>query len=276
MSAPVIAPVKLGTLATSWFESGSGTAGAVLMLHSLGLDARAFDPLRDALPSDWRVVSFDQRGHGAAAAESPRSLEQLSDDACAAIEQCGVNGVHLLGHSMGGAVAALAAVRLGGRVASLTLLATPAAGHPVFETRAQAALDDGMAAAIDATLERWFGAPCMSFASPGSHAIAYARAALSAMNPASFAAAWRALARFEGYPPLAKRLPRTQLIAGAKDLSTPAVAMRSIVEAIIAGGATDTPVFHQIEDAGHMLPLTHPSIVAAALLSHWRAAASRP
>lgn len=269
MSLLATPTVSSGTAESVWRQSGTGTAGTVLMLHSLGLDSRAFDGIRGALPDDWRIVSFDQRGHGQAAGTPARSLDELVDDACRVIDSCTARQVHLVGHSMGGAVAALSAARRGPRVASLALIATPAAGYPSFNARAQAAMEEGMRGAIPATLERWFGAePVQSEA----EAIAYARDALSAMRPAGFAAAWMALANFDGYESIASRLPCTRLIAGVEDLSTPPASMRSIFNTLVAAGVQPTPVFDEIRDAGHMLVLTHARAVAVALQTHWLAA----
>jgi 3-oxoadipate enol-lactonase len=267
LATPTVSP---GTPESAWRQSGTGVAGTVFMLHSLGLDSRAFDGIRAALPDDWHIVSFDQRGHGKAADTPTRSLDELVDDACQVIDSCAARQVHLVGHSMGGAVAALSAARLGPRVASLALIATPAAGYPAFNARAQAALEEGMQVAIPATLERWFGTepdPCEA------ETIAYAQDALSAMAPAGFAAAWRALASFEGYQSIGHRVPCTRLIAGGRDLSTPPDSMRSIFNTLIAAGAQPTPVFDEIGNAGHMLVLTHAPAVAAALQTHWLSAA---
>lgn len=267
LATPTASP---GTPESAWRQSGSGAAGTVLMLHSLGLDSRAFDGIRAALPDDWHIVSFDQRGHGKAAGTPARSLDELLDDACLVIDSCDARQVHVVGHSMGGAVAALSAARLGPRVASLALIATPAAGHPTFNARAQAAIEEGMQVAIPATLERWFGAEPEQCE---AEAIVYAQDALSAMTPTGFAAAWRALATFGGYQPIEHRLPGTRLIAGVRDLSTPPSSMRSIFNTLIAAGAQPAPVFDEIDNAGHMLVLTHAPAVAAALQTHWLCAA---
>lgn len=270
------ADIRFGTLKTRCVcgtggivNLDSGAAGTVLALHSLGLDRHAFDRLRGVLPSRWRVISFDQRGHGTAATQHAEKLDTYAEDANAALATCGDEPVHLLGHSMGGVVAALMAatmnVRAPGRIASLALVATPAAGNAAFAERGASALADGMAAVIDVTLARWFN---------GRHtpadAIAYATATLRAMQPAGFAAAWSALAGFAGYSDIALNLPPTLCIAAADDLSTPPAAMRLIVDAFAAVGRADAVTFSTVAGAGHMALLTAAPAIAPLLEAHWQ------
>ncbi|MDB5819278.1 MAG: hypothetical protein JWQ11_2918, partial [Rhizobacter sp.] len=240
-----VQPQRLGSLSTRVTRSGTGGQGCVLALHSLGLDAHAFDALGDALGDQWQVVSFDQRGHGAAASQAAADLGTYVDDAMAALALCGDRAVHLLGHSMGGAVAALLAERMASRergcLASLTLVATPAAGHAAFALRGAPALAAGMDAVVPDTLQRWFGDAA------DTASTRYARSTLQAMQPEGFAAAWQALAGFEGYERIAAHLPATLCIAGADDLSTPPRVMQAIVDAFTRAGHESAASLQTIE-----------------------------
>lgn len=252
-----------------WHECGDASAGTALMLHSLGLDGRAFAALWRALPKGWRLISYDQLGHGAAAGATDFTFADCVADALRALDLA-PGPVHVLGHSMGGAVAACAAASAPGKVASLTLVATPPAGMPVFVERGQAALDGGMDAVVAPTLARWFGP---DGSAGNADAIAYARSALHAMAPAGFAAAWRALASFGGYADLAAALPPTLCVAGALDLSTPPPALQAICDALRTGqgqpGAGEAARVETIAGHGHMLPLTAPEALARLLAAHW-------
>lgn len=262
---------SLGDFRTDVVRSGDGAAGTVLALHSLGLDAHAFDALRRALDGHWRIVSFDQRGHGTSAGTSNASLDQYVQDAIAALAGCGEAPVHVLGHSMGGAVAALLAAsvmrRASGRIASLTLLSTPAHGGAVFTQRGAEVRAGGMAAASAQTLARWFGDTRGLDHAPQ----AYAQAALARMQPAGLAGAWEALSQFPGYAGLVQDLPPTLCIAAADDRSTPPRAMQAIVDAFVAAGRGDRVELSTLDGGGHMAPLFATPPLVAALTAHWRA-----
>src|SRR3546814_16911999 len=88
-------------------RSGLHEGPPVLLLHALGLDRRAFDPLRHALGGSLDIISYDHRGHGSRASEESFTLQMLVDDALDMIRWIN-RPVHLLGHALGGVVATLA------------------------------------------------------------------------------------------------------------------------------------------------------------------------
>lgn len=238
------------------------TTARVVMLHSIGLDGQAYDSMGALLPPEFEFTACDQRGHGSRATENTFVLSDLVDDAVAEVQRL-PRSVHLVGHSMGGCIAALAAARLGKQVASLTLMATPPYGMPVFADRAQAVLQNPEAAAQE-TLARWFAGE----SAPSELAKVTAWRAMQRATPAAMAAAWNALASFGGYETIAGRLPRTLCIAGTADASTPPAAMTRIVEARLAAQPGAEIRLLSVEGAGHMFPLTHPRQVALMLAAH--------
>ena len=71
-----------------------------------------------------RVLILDNRGHGrssAPLAESAYSVEQMASDLDGLVRHVGFERFHLVGHSMGGAIAQEIALRLPERLLSLTL-----------------------------------------------------------------------------------------------------------------------------------------------------------
>jgi pimeloyl-ACP methyl ester carboxylesterase len=237
------------------------------MLHSLGLNRMAFDRLSAKIGVGWSVNSFDMYAHGAASALTAFNLNDCVDAAVAAVEHIGDEKVHLVGHSMGGTIAALCCARIPARIASLALIATPPVGGPAFSGRGEEARRLGIGAMIGPTINRWFGVGPSALQS--SDAISYARECLQSMEAEGFASSWEALASFKGYWNLAKFMPmHTVCIAGADDASTPPILMAQIQQA-----CQPKPIsIEVVADSGHMLPLTKPESLAALLEELWSTA----
>ena len=242
----------------------------VLALHSIGLNGRSFRPLAQALAeqADVRVFALDLRGHGKRADLGEFDFDDYVDDAVRAIACIGSPVIHVMGHSLGGAIAASAAARLapdaGCTVGSLSLLASPAQGGDVFRERAADCLSKGMEVMREATLLRWFGGVQQDVQ---DHQ--FAARSLAEMRVEHFAGAWAALAQFEGYADLVGRLPRTLAIAGEEDLSTPPAVMARIGTAFEQAGRA--PLFTQVDlpQSGHMYPLAATPALVESLLEHW-------
>ena len=226
---------------------------AILCLHPLGQEATYFGDFAAALGPGWRVIAYDQRGHGGAAGRPAESFRQMVDDAEAALRQCGA--FHVAGFSMGGAVASELARRRPLR--TLTLAATPHRGLPVFAERARAVREGSVEAVAEEPLARWFGDAARGPAAER------ARASLLRLSPEGFDAAWRAFSTFEGYAGRAAALPPTLCLAYGDDLSTSPDVLDIVARAIRLGGGTAER--ETIPGAGHMGLLQKPAETAAAI-----------
>jgi acylglycerol lipase len=103
---------------------------AVVLLHGYGEHCGRYEALVEALNNaEICVFSYDQRGHGRSAGRRAyvSAFEGLVPDAVSAIrwarERCPDVPVFLLGHSMGGALAALVAIEHGDLLDGLVLSA---------------------------------------------------------------------------------------------------------------------------------------------------------
>lgn len=89
-----------------------GSRPAVVLLHGLAGYGDEWAGTRRALRSAYRVVTFDQRGHGCSSRRPPDvSREAYVRDVVAVAERLGLVGVTLVGQSMGGHTALLAAAQ---------------------------------------------------------------------------------------------------------------------------------------------------------------------
>ena len=104
-------------------EEGAGDA--VVFLHGLAGDASAWRVQVDALRDRYRVVTFDNRGAGRSTQrEEPVTTLDLAHDTLALLDALAIDRAHLVGRSMGGAVAQHVALLAPERVASLVLCAS--------------------------------------------------------------------------------------------------------------------------------------------------------
>ena len=115
-----------GRLYTS--DGGTGLRLPVLFVHSFaGSSAHWSDQLR-FLRQSRRAVAFDLRGHGrsdAPVAQSAYIVDALAGDIAAVANALDLKRFMLVGHSLGGAVAASYAGANPQRVAGLVLVGTP-------------------------------------------------------------------------------------------------------------------------------------------------------
>jgi pimeloyl-ACP methyl ester carboxylesterase len=112
----------------AWSERGNGAPGLVLC-HGFTGSSHDWALQVDALSSQRRVVTLDQRGHGHSTkfgTLDDYSIEQLASDLVGFIEAVGGPPVDLLGHSMGGRVVMTAVLERPELVRSLILMDTSA------------------------------------------------------------------------------------------------------------------------------------------------------
>lgn len=89
-----------------------GNKPPVVLLHGLMTNGACWTPLARALEKDYDVVMPDARGHGNSSAPNQGySYETLATDVLNLIEALRLTNPVLVGHSMGGMTAALAASR---------------------------------------------------------------------------------------------------------------------------------------------------------------------
>lgn len=104
-------------------EKGDG-GPVVVLLHGFGGTHEVWTSIQDALSVDTRTIAFDLPGHGGSFDYPDAGRTMVAVGALLAeIGKREIAPVNLVGHSMGGAVAALAALENPSAVASLTLLA---------------------------------------------------------------------------------------------------------------------------------------------------------
>lgn len=234
-------------------EAGEGAQ--IVLLHGVGLRAEAWNRQIDALSERYHVTAPDMPGHGDSAVRP--NLTRVSDYADAVLGA--FDGPALIvGHSMGAMIALDLAARAPERVRGVVAL------NAIFERSSTAAeavqkraaeLDGVTVADPTGALDRWFE-------DQGSDEREACCDWLCTVAPDGYKAAYSAFAHDPG--------PRRDALAG---LTCPALFMTGALEpnstpAMSEAMAALTPKGRAIivPDAAHMMPMTHPEVVNAALL----------
>ena len=113
-------------------HKGASDGVPVLFIHGFGGDLDNWLFNIDALGEKSPVIALDLPGHGQSTARLPgASIEALADFVARFMDVIGVGQAHLVGHSLGGAIAAQMALDHPRRVASLALIGSAGLGPEV-------------------------------------------------------------------------------------------------------------------------------------------------
>ncbi len=129
----------------------------IVLLHGFGLSHRAWTDVLDRIDVTRHLIAFDLPGHAASLGVPHGSAAVAAKAVLADLDRRGISHAHLVGHSMGGAVAALTALRAPARAASLMLLAPGGFGTTIAGELLRgnaAAVEEGEIAAL---LRPFFG-----------------------------------------------------------------------------------------------------------------------
>jgi len=242
-------------------ESGGGqdTAPETLVFaHGLLCAGTLFRRQLAALGARYRCLAFDFRGHGASdAAPGGYDMASLCDEMAAFVAAAGGGPCHVLGHSMGGFVAQLLALRHPAFVRSLVLINTTADA----ETTVNALRYRALAAAARCVGFGWLAGPMAA----GMLGRAYRRDPARVEDRAELRrtlaanrgpAALAAIAGVAGRTSIHDRLDRigvpTLVIGGAEDTVTRPVHSLRMAERI--AGAE----LHVLPGVGHCATLEAP------------------
>ncbi|THV15623.1 alpha/beta fold hydrolase [Rhizobium rhizophilum] len=133
----------------------SSAKAPLVLLHGFGGIGAAWEPVLRRLEPDLPLILYDLPGHGRSLdAERVGHAGVMAKAVLGDLDRRGISSFHLCGHSMGGAIASLIALKASGRARSLTLLAPGGFGaeinHAALRRYASAVETDELALALAA------------------------------------------------------------------------------------------------------------------------------
>ena len=205
----------------------TGTGADLVLIHGVGSRAADWDGVIAALGDGFRVLSYDQRGHGASEAPpGPYTIDDLTGDLVGLMDDLGISRAHVAGFSLGGLVAQALELRHPERVAKLALISTVAGRTDEEQARVLDRLaflsTEPAADYVEQSVERWF-TPAFRAAHP--EVVAGRKARALEMDQAAYAAAYHALAHTDFGEALSAIRAETLIVTGEDDIgSTPRMA----------------------------------------------------
>ena len=142
-------PASASNVHRLWLARGQGAP--IVFLHGFGADLNGWRPVHRLLPETQPALAIDLPGHGLSPLGEEASFEALVEAARAVLIEEGISAAHLVGHSLGGAVAAALAHEPGVKALSLMLIAPAGLGE---ETNAPF-FDGFLMADTEAALTLW-------------------------------------------------------------------------------------------------------------------------
>ena len=238
-----------------------GREGApwLVLSNSLMTNFHMWDDQVAELKSSYRILRYDQRGHGGTQATTgPYSFDLLVADVIALLDTLAIKRAHFAGLSMGGMTALFLAERHRERFDRIIACdcgpaSTPASAQQ-WKERIDIAAKDGMAALVEPTVNRWFPPDFVATKAPVLDKI---REMIRATPFAGFAGCAQALSDYDLRPGLAGIDRKTLLIVGTKDATLAGI--RQIKETVPGAELVE------LEGAGHISNLEQPAAFTRAI-----------
>jgi len=204
----------------------------LLLSNSLGATLDMWDPQLDALTGHFRLLRYDNRGHGASdVPEGPYTIERIARDALELIEALEVGPVAFCGLSMGGMVGLWLGANAPDRVKRAVLANTSCHfGQPdLWNQRIALVESEGMQAVAEGVIQRWLTRNYID-----EHPVMTAKllAMIAGTPPNGYMAAASAVRDVDFRDSLAQVSSPVLVIAGALDPATPPAMAETIVEGV--------------------------------------------
>lgn len=115
--------VPIRDIEANYVEEGAGFP--LVLIHGLNGDLTGWAKVMPEFVKSYRTIALDVRGHGGTSKpDIPYSVKQFSEDLFEFFQKLNLNQAHLLGLSMGGAIAQQFALDHSERIRSLILVST--------------------------------------------------------------------------------------------------------------------------------------------------------
>jgi 3-oxoadipate enol-lactonase len=246
--------VKANGITINCEVDGAEGAPWLVLSNSLATNVHMWDDQAADLKRSFRVLRYDQRGHGGTDAPAGRyTFDLLIADVLALFDVLSIRRAHFGGLSMGGATALGLALRHPDRIDRAIICDSGCASTPAtsqqWEERIAAAQKQGMEGLVDSTIARWFPPETVKANPPHLDKV---RAMIRSTPVNGFIGCAAALADHDFRSAVSTASRPLLFIVGEKDGTTPA-AMRDMHQKVPGSGFVELP------GAGHISNMDQPA-----------------
>jgi 3-oxoadipate enol-lactonase len=238
---------------------GAESAPVLVLSNSLGTDRQMWAPQMDAFTRHFRVLRYDQRGHGASDAPTGGySIDRLGRDAVELLDALELETVNFCGLSLGGMTGQWLGIHAPQRLRRLVLANTSShMGPPAnWDARIALVLREGMKPLANASTERWFTA---AFRVNHAETMTAVTAMLVATDPTGYAGCCAAIRDMDLRRTVSLVERSTLIIGGTLDLSTPPPHSEALAKAVTGAQLV-------MLEAAHLSNIELPAAFADAVL----------
>jgi aminoacrylate hydrolase len=107
-----------------WHGLNNPVSVPIALVAGMGGSRSYWKPQIENFSKNFQVLAYDQRGTGGTSPTQVASIEQLAEDFIALLDTLKIDKVHFVGHSTGGAIGQIIAVKHPARIASLIIYAS--------------------------------------------------------------------------------------------------------------------------------------------------------
>ena len=245
--------IKANGININYQIDGPEGAPWIVFSNSLATTTAMWDEQAAALKNSYRVLRYDQRGHGGTDAPAGRyPYDTLLADALALLDALAIKKAHFAGLSMGGATALGLAERHPERFDRIIVCDSPCQSTPQssqqWEERIVVAQKQGMEALVEPTIGRWFPPDTVARNPPHLDKV---RAMIRSTPVNGFIGCAAALADHDYASAVAGVKRPVLFLVGEKD--APAPAMRKLHEKVNGSRYVELP------GAGHISNMDRPA-----------------
>lgn len=231
----------------------------LILSNSIATNLSMWDEVATSLSEYYRVVRYDQRGHGRSDAPSGMySIELLAEDLLALMDMLGIEKATLVGISMGGMTVLSTGKKYPDRIEKLVVCDCGPAASPAsaaqWQDRIKKVSQDGMASIVEETIGRWFTPEALAAPIPVVEKVAD----MVRTTPAA------------GFIGCAGALSMFDLRSRLEDLKIQSLFVAGEHDAVIGGTKqlhemVPNSQFRAIPNAGHLCNLENPEAFLAVL-----------